>query len=218
MSKPEQEPFPLDPNFEIRDTASLRALFGGTSDVIWKKSSAVLTDPMLRFIELSSFCCIASYDADGHTDVSPRGDAPGFVQPVERHTLLLPDRPGNQRYDTLRNIFESQQVSLLFVIPGLFDTLRVNGRARVTHDPEILGQFKVSQRPPKMVLVITVEEAYGHCSKALRRSKLWTDDYRVHRDNAPSLADMMVNHLEISDEQVEGLEYVIEMDAIHNQY
>ena len=212
------DPLPLRPEYELRDVATLRAIFGGTSDVIWGKSSPVLTYPMLRFIKLSPFYCLASYDAEGRTDISPRGDAPGSIECVGGHTLLLPDRPGNRRYDTLRNIFETGRLSLLFMIPGVLDTLRVNGRARVTRDPEIRSRFVVKGRMPEMALVVTVEEAYGHCSKAIRRSKLWTDTYAVDRAQAPSLAEMMAAHLDIGDREFDGLEYVIQMDATHNQY
>jgi uncharacterized protein len=115
---------------------------------------------------------LASSGADG-IDCSPKGDAPGFVRIIDERTLAIPDRPGNNRIDNLLNIVADPRVSLLFIVPGIGETLRVNGRAEISSDPELLQSFAVNGKPPRTVLIVAVEAAYFHCSKALVRSKLW---------------------------------------------
>ena len=120
--------------------------------------------------------------------MSPRGDAPGFVHVLDDKTLVIPDRPGNKRLDSIVNIINQPNVALLFMIPGVLETLRVNGSGIVSNDPELMERFEVNGKLPSLVIVVTVEEALGHCSKAFRRSKLWDPDY-LPKTRAPGLAD-----------------------------
>jgi uncharacterized protein len=150
-------------------------------------------DPHCRtFIAHSPLVVIGSADTKGGLDVSPRGDAPGFVQVLDDHHLAIPDRPGNNRLDTLQNLLANPAIGLLFIIPGVDDALRVNGTARLTRAPSLLETMAVEARVPKLAIVVTVTEAFLHCAKALRRARLWSDDYRIDRRQLPTLGRMIV--------------------------
>jgi len=144
-----------------------------------------------RFIALSPFVVVASVDAVGALDASPRGGEPGFVRVADAHTLLIPDSPGNNRLDTLTNIVATGSVGLLFMIPGVDETLRVNGRARLNDDPLILTTFANEKRTPKLVIEVTVTAAYLHCAKAFMRSKLWSAESRIERTALPTMGEML---------------------------
>ncbi len=135
-----------------------------------------------EFIALSPFFVLASCNANGHADASPRGDQPGFVHVLDEHTLLIPDRPGNNRIDTMRNIVSNPDVGMIFFVPGFNETLRVNGTATIVQDPEICAQFAVNGKPALSVMRVTVREAFFHCGKALMRSRLW--DPTTYRDRS----------------------------------
>lgn len=158
-----------------------------------------------RFISLSPFVCLGTASDDG-TDVSPRGDRPGFVHVLDEVTLALPDWPGNNRIDSLANIVSNPRIGLLFLIPGVEESLRVNGTADVTTDPNILERWEVNGKRPRSALVIAVEEAFLHCGKALIRSRLWHDDYKVDRSELPSYGQMLKDQIEVSDsaEEIEA--------------
>ncbi len=134
------------------------------------------------FIALSPFFVLASCNANGHADASPRGDQPGFVRVLDEHTLLIPDRPGNNRIDTMRNIVSNPGVGMIFFVPGFNETLRVNGTATMVQDSEICAQFAVNGKPALSVMRVTVREAFFHCGKALMRSRLW--DPTEYRDRS----------------------------------
>ena len=151
-----------------------------------------------RFIGLSPFVVIASVDAHGALDASPRGGAPGFVRVSDAHTLLTPDSPGNNRLDTLTNIMATGSVGLLFMIPGVDETLRVNGTARLNDDASILSTFAGDKRTPKLVIEVTVREAYLHCAKAFMRSRLWQADAQVARASLPSIGQMIADQTGIA--------------------
>jgi uncharacterized protein len=157
-----------------------------------------------RFIELSPFVCLGT-SADAGLDVSPRGDRPGFVHVIDDTTLVIPDWPGNNRLDSLTNIESNPAVGLLFLIPGVDETLRVNGTAGITTDPAVLDRWETNGKRPRSALVITVAEAYLHCGKALIRSRLWHDEYRIERTELPSYGCMLKDQIEIADtaEQIE---------------
>lgn len=138
------------------------------------------------FIERSPFVCLATCDADGHLDVSPRGDPPGFVRVLDERTLLLPERPGNRIADSLRNILANARVGLLFVIPGVGDTFRVNGRAELVTDAALLEPCAVEGKVPKLGILVHVESAFTHCSKAFLRSHFWDPARFVDRKELPS--------------------------------
>jgi PPOX class probable FMN-dependent enzyme len=143
------------------------------------------------FISLSPFLILASSDGRDGVDASPRGDAPGFVRVLDDTTLLIPDRRGNNRVDTFDNVLKSPGVGLIFLVPGIGETLRVNGVADIVTDADILEPMAVQNAVPKLGLRIRVREVYFHCAKAIIRSKLWADDYKVERDVFPSLGRIL---------------------------
>ena len=144
-----------------------------------------------RFIGLAPFLVIATTGKDGRVDASPRGGAPGFVHVVDDKTLHLPDALGNNRLDSFTNIIQTGAVGLIFFIPGMDETLRVNGRAMLSDDAELLREFPHEKHPPRIVVEILIEEAYLHCAKALMRSKLWAADHRIERAAFPSMGQMI---------------------------
>ncbi len=157
----------------IHTEAQLRALIGEPTALVLAKGSDRLNTATRLFVERSPFVCLATSDAQGRCDVSPRGDPAGFVRILDERTLLLPERPGNRLADSLRNILANPQVGLLFVVPGATDTLRVNGRAAITVDAGLLAPCAVEGKAPALGLIVDIDEAYTQCSKALLRSQLW---------------------------------------------
>ena len=151
------------------------------------------------FIGLSPFCVVSAAGPDGAMDVSPRGGEPGFVHVSEDgRTLYLPDRPGNNRLDTIRNLLSGPgRIGLMFMIPGFDDVLRVNGRASATADPDLLATFVEFGKTPRLVLMIAVEEVFLHCPKAIMRARLWEADAQVERSALPSGAEMIFEQLEM---------------------
>jgi PPOX class probable FMN-dependent enzyme len=176
---------------EVDGEASLRSLYGTPSPLASRKCIDHIDKHGAAFIALSPFLCLGTARKDGAGDVSPRGDAPGFVQVLDRKTIAIPDRPGNNRMDSFSNILDNPAVGLIFLIPGIEETLRVNGLARVSTDPALLGRMAVQGKTPKSALVVDVQEAMFHCAKALKRSKLWQEDYKQPRNALPSLARMI---------------------------
>jgi len=170
---------------------SLRSLLGEPSELVRSKVADRLNDLTRQFVERSPFLCLATSAADGSCDVSPKGDPAGFVRILDERTLLLPDRPGNRLADSLRNILQNPHVALLFVIPGVTDTFRVNGRAEIVDDPELLEPCAVEGKVPKLGLRIEIDQAYTHCSKAFLRSNLWDPEAYVDRDELPSAGELM---------------------------
>lgn len=145
-------------------------------------------------IERSPFCVIAT-QGDNGADVSPRGDPPGFVKLLDDRTLLVPDRVGNNRLDAMCNLLINPRIGLLFLVPGMGETLRINGTARITDDATVLDVCAVQGRPPKVGLVVRVEEAFLHCAKALSRSALWDASRHIDRSSLPSYAEMLLDHV-----------------------
>lgn len=174
----------------ITDEAALRRLYGKASPRSLDKALDRLDSHGLRFIGLSPFVLIATAAASGATDVSPRGDMPGFVAASARE-LLIPDRPGNNRLDSLRNIIETGRIGLLFLIPGVDETLRVNGHAEIHDDPELIADFAVAGKAPRTVLKVAVEEVFLHCAKAFMRSRLWDPAAQVERTALPTMGEML---------------------------
>ncbi|MCX7420031.1 MAG: pyridoxamine 5'-phosphate oxidase family protein [Planctomycetia bacterium] len=175
--------------------AELRALYGAPSELSARKSLSQLDVHCRNFIERSPFLCLSTAAADGTADVSPRGDAPGFVRVLDEHTLLIPDRLGNNRIDSLRNVLQNANVGLLFLVPGVDETLRVNGLAQVVVRSTLLEACAVNGKVPKTGLLIEVREAFLQCAKALIRSRLWTDEYRLARDQLPTLGKILVDQI-----------------------
>ncbi len=174
----------------IESTAGLRELYPPPTERAALKCLPKLDVHCRNFIALSPLVCIGTSTSEG-ADVSPRGDAPGFVQVLDDETLMLPDRPGNNRIDTMTNLATNAQVGLLFLIPGVNETLRINGLARISTDPEHLARGEANGKLPKTCLIIDVREAYLHCGKALIRSKLWDEESKIERSRLPSLGEMV---------------------------
>ena len=176
----------------VGDEPTLRGLYQSPKELALLKQLDRLDTHCRNFIAHSPFVVIGSTRAGQGTDVSPRGDAPGFVRVLDDRTVVIPDRPGNNRLDTMANILADAQVGLLFFIPGIDETLRINGTARIGRDPELLAAAAVNGREPRVVIVVAVREAFLHCGKALKRARLWQDDYRIDRKSFPSLGRMIV--------------------------
>jgi hypothetical protein len=169
----------------------LRSRLGEPSEVVKAKINDRLNELTRQFVERSPFVCLATSAADGTCDVSPRGDPAGFVKVLDERTLLLPDRPGNRLADSFRNVLENPHVALIFIIPGISDTFRVNGRATIVEDPELLEPCAVEGKVPTLGLLIEVDEAYTHCPKAFLRAKLWDPGSYVDRSELPSSGRLM---------------------------
>jgi PPOX class probable FMN-dependent enzyme len=194
----------------ISDESSLRGLYQPAMELALLKQLDHLDPHCRNFLAHSPFCVIASTRPGKGTDVSPRGDAPGFVRVLDDNTLAIPDRPGNNRLDTMSNIVADAEVGLLFFIPGIDETFRINGTARLSQDRDLLAAAAVNGRDPRLVILVTVKEAFLHCGKALKRSKLWHDDYRIDKRDFPSLGRMIVEQTKPANLTVEQADDVVE--------
>jgi len=174
----------------ICDATALRETYPAPVERSVRKTLPALDQHMRRFISLSPFLCMGSSSEAG-ADVTPRGDAPGFVHVLDDRTLLIPDWPGNNRLDSLANVAVNPRVGLLFFVPGMDETLRVNGDAQISTDPVLLERWDIGGKHPRSVLRVTVREAFLHCAKALIRSKLWKDDYKIDRSEMPPYAQIL---------------------------
>ncbi|HEY0207380.1 MAG TPA: pyridoxamine 5'-phosphate oxidase family protein [Acetobacteraceae bacterium] len=187
----------------VTDLDALDALYAGVDE----RSIVKVTDhvhPMYRpWIEASPFAVLSTVGPEG-VDASPRGDGPGFVVVEDPHTLLLPDRRGNNRVDTLRNIVRDPRVALLFLVPGLGETLRVNGAGAILVEPALLDRFAVNGKPPRSVLSITVQEVYFQCSRAVVRADLWNPAHHLARGTLPTAGAILAA---LSAEKHGGEEY-----------
>lgn len=181
------------PEHILADEASLRSLYPATHALAAQKSLPRLDTHAREFIRRSPFLTIGTQNRDGKADVSPRGDPAGFVRVLDDRTLAIPDRPGNNRLDTLSNIVANSNVGLLFMVPGFDDTLRINGTAQLSTDPELLRSMAVNDRVPTVAIVVTVAEVFLHCAKAFRRSRLWDPAARQDRTEMPSLLKMILD-------------------------
>jgi PPOX class probable FMN-dependent enzyme len=195
----------------VADKTALRAHYGAPSERVIQKQLPRLDRHCRNFIALSPFLVIATAGTDGLCDASPRGDAPGFVAVLDETTLLLPDRLGNRRIDSLGNVVESPGVGLIFFVPGIDETLRVNGLAHITTDATLLAPLAVNGKAPLAGLVIAVREAYFHCGKALIRSRLWDPATQVERGRFPSLGTVLAD-------QIAGLDAATAEKSIEEGY
>jgi uncharacterized protein len=199
---------PLNEEFLIKDEAQLRALFPATHALALQKCQARLDEHSIAFVARSPFLCIGTQSPNGSADVSPRGDPPGFVKVLDSKTLLIPDRPGNNRLDTLSNIVANPKVGLLFMIPGFDDTMRVNGSARVSRDPALLSHLRIEGKTPTVAIVVTVQEVFIHCAKAFRRSKLWDPAHHQDRSEMPSLLKIILDQTSGAPKDTEELKKI----------
>lgn len=182
----------LSEDHRIKDVAALERIYGKPAGAAVAKEIDYLHPHYQRMIAASPFVVLATNGPAG-VDTSPRGDAPGFVAVEDEKTLLLPDRPGNNRIDSLRNILADPHIALLFLIPGIGETLRVNGRAAISIDPALLARFKVNDKSPRAVLVISVDTVFFQCSRAILRSRLWDPAQHIERSSLPSLGRMVAD-------------------------
>ena len=162
-----------------------------------------------NFIKKSPFVIISSYSKDGKADCSPRGGDPGFVKIINHNTIVLPEYKGNNRLDSLTNMITSPSIGCLFMIPGIDETLRINGSVKITQEPEYLNLFSTLKNPPKCVIEIKIEELFLHCAKALMRSKLWSPEMQIERSTLPSMGKMLNDQLE-TDNPIETQKEMVE--------
>ncbi len=172
--------------YTIQTADQLDEIYGDVSAGAAGKQTDYVTAPGRAFIAASPFLIMATASETG-IDCSPKGDAPGFVQLLDDRTLLIPDRPGNNRVDGMKNIISNPKIGIIFMIPGANDTYRVNGSARISVEPALLARFEVRGKPPRAVMVVAVEEAFNHCSKAFVRADLWRSGAAGRPESAPSL-------------------------------
>lgn len=190
-------------SFYVSDMQSLEKLYGTPAAASVKKEVNYIHPHYGAFIEAAPFVALATAGPDG-LDVSPRGDPKGFVVVQDEKTLLLPDRRGNNRIDSLRNILSDPRVALLFLIPGIGETLRVNGRARISIDPQLLNRFSMEGKLPRSVLEIHVETVFFQCSRAVIRSKLWDAGQQIERGALPSTGTILED---LSRGEIAGTQY-----------
>lgn len=181
----------------------LEELYGQPGEASLVKEVPFLSPGYRQFIEAAPFVSLATSGPEG-LDCSPRGDRPGFVQVADDRTLIMPDRRGNNRIDSLRNIVRDPRVALLYMVPGSGNTLRVNGEARISVDPDLLASFAVDEKPPRSAMMITVLTVYFQCARAIVRSRLWDPEARVDPSTLPSAGSMLA---ELTDNRVGGTEY-----------
>jgi len=179
----------------ITDIDTLRTVYGQPGERAQKKELTTLGQHMAEFIALSPFLIVSSSSSDGTLDASPRGGQPGWVTVLSKDQLLVPDFKGNNRLDTLTNIIETGQVGLLFMIPGVNETLRINGTAVVTQEAEYLEQCAYQNHPPQTCILVTVRQAYLHCAKAFMRSQLWESSAQVDRAVLPTMGVMLKDQI-----------------------
>lgn len=180
----------------VRSEAELRERYDPPLPLIVRKTLDHLDRHCVEFIARSPFLTLATTSADGRCDVSPRGDPPGFVRVLDARTLLIPDRKGNNRLDSMSNLLASPGVGLLFLIPGIDETLRVNGRAEIVDEPALLEPLAMAGKAPKTALRVHVEEAFIHCGRALKRSRLWDPERHAAREEVPTIGQWLRDQAE----------------------
>ncbi|MED0681018.1 pyridoxamine 5'-phosphate oxidase family protein [Aneurinibacillus thermoaerophilus] len=193
----------------ISTEEELRSFIGYPGDLVNRKVIFHLDVHCRNFIAQSPFLLLATADHSGLCDVSPRGDVPGFVFVLDEKHLVIPERPGNRRVDSMRNILSNPQVGLLFLIPGLGETLRINGKACLVKDEKLLKQMEVNGRSPLVGIGVEVEECFVHCAKAILRSKLWEPETWPDKKRLPSAAKMLADHAKMPGTTVDEIAEIL---------
>jgi len=202
----------------VRSELELRSLMGDpVAPPVVEKTLPSLDRHCLAFIGRSPFVLIASTDSKGRMDISPKGDAPGFVQVLDEKTLVIPDRPGNQRFDTFNNLFQTPRVGVIFLIPGKRETLRIGGTAEIVRDEELLENLSANGKVPALAIGVHVDEAFFHCSKCMIRSHLWQPEQWPPLDGLPTLAETMKDAASIP-APIEAIEGLIKDDEVNRLY
>lgn len=202
----------------IADEAALREVVPPPGELVVRKELPHLDEHCINLIERTPLVFIATSDAQGRCDVSPRGDAPGFVQVLSQQHLAIPERPGNRRLDSLTNLLQNPFIGLLFVLPGMEETLRVNGLAWPVRDEEILERAAVGGRTPRLAIGVEVQAAYLHCAKAFRRGKVWEPGAWPSTEGLPSVAQMLTDHARPPDRTAEDVAELLRQDYAKNMY
>ena len=185
--------------------SDLTTLYAKPSPRVIAKARPEIDAHAKKFIAMSPFCVLATSGSDGSVDASPRGGNPGFVHVVSPTQLLMPDRSGNNRIDSFKNIVEgSGFVQLIFFVPGIDETLRVGGKGRLSAEPDLLASMEEFGKLPRAVLSIAVHEAYFHCGKALMRSRLWSPDARVERSGFPSISQVIHDQTKLGEPETQA--------------
>lgn len=201
----------------VDNREDLRSIIKEPSSLVRHKTIDHIDDICRRFIAASPFTVVASYGADGLIDVSPKGDAPGFVHVLDEKTLAIPDRLGNNRVDTFENLLVNPAIGLIFLIPGNGDTLRVSGHGAIVRDLELRKRLSHKEKTPNLALVITVAEAFMHCPKAIIRSNLWHPEAWPNRTEVPTLAEAMVAHGQL-ETSIKDMQTIIDDDGVTRLY
>ena len=196
----------------------LRALMGEPSETALRKDIGRLDEHCRAFIARSPFVLVATSDATGRCDVSPKGDAPGFVHVLDERHLVIPDRPGNKRFDGIRNLLENPGIGLLFLLPRSEETLRVNGRAQIVRDPELLASFAVQGKTPQLAIAVEVQESFLHCAKCVKRSGLWDSSQWPDLSGLASPAQIFLDHAKPRDMTLEAFEQRLQEGYRKNLY
>ena len=194
----------------ITEESELREIFGWPTERALNKQLDRLDKHCRAIIARSPFLLLGTSNASGLCDVSPKGDYPGFVRVLDDKTVAIPDLPGNNRLDTLTNMIINPHVGLIFMIPGMNETLRINGTVRLVRDAELLESMAYQGKLPKLAIVVDVQEVFTHCPKAFVRSKLWTEEYRIERNELPSFAEILRDHVGMVECDVEQLQREID--------
>lgn len=190
----------------ITDESQLRDVFGWPSDRALNKQIDRLDEHCRAIIAKSPFLLLGTSDRTGRCDVSPKGDYPGFVRVLDDKTLAIPDLPGNNRLDTLTNMLNNPQVGLIFMVPGMNETLRVNGHVRLVRDADLLERLAFEGKRPKLAIVVDIEEVFSHCPKAFLRSKLWAVESQIDRRELPSFAAILRDHAALGECDLDELQ------------
>ncbi|MEN8196823.1 MAG: pyridoxamine 5'-phosphate oxidase family protein [Pseudomonadota bacterium] len=175
----------------VENRDALREVVGQPMALAATKEMPRLDRHCRAFIALSPFLCMGTMSADGKADVSPRGDPPGFVKVLDDRTVLIPDRPGNRRADSMTNLLANPSIGLIFFVPGVEETLRLNGRATIVRDAALLADMAVNGKAPKLAIRVAIDEVFFHCAKALKRSRLWDPETRIERAAFPRYAQII---------------------------
>ncbi|CAH2715295.1 hypothetical protein BACCIP111895_02479 [Neobacillus rhizosphaerae] len=189
----------------VETEEELRSIMGFPSELVKNKVITYLDHYCSDFISKSPFLVISTSDSSGFCDVSPRGDSPGFVLVLDEKRLMIPERTGNKRMDSMRNILSNPRVGLVFFIPGLGETLRINGKATLVKDDELLEQMAVNGRKPLLGIGVEVEECFIHCAKAFKRSGLWEPSSWINQDTLPSAAKILFEHAKLPNTSAETI-------------
>jgi uncharacterized protein len=207
----------IDDMIYLTEASELRPLYHNPPAMVLEKQIDWIDPHCRNFIARSPLVILGSIHPVRGMDVSPRGDPPGFVKVLDEHHLAIPDRPGNNRLDTMENLLENPEIGLLFVIPGIGDVLRINGTARLTRAGPLLETMAANGKLPKLAIVVHVAEVFLHCARALMRARLWSNDYRLERNQLPTLGRMIVEQATSTGLSAEEADARINA-AYHNLY